>query len=539
MSDLLSITIAQCNLMVGDITGNTEKIIQVARDQVKNGADLVVFPELCITGYPPEDLLLRQSISRRVQDALEQIKEASKEVALIVGFPFYQNNKLYNCAGFFAGGECLGKYFKHALPNYQVFDEKRYFNAGTSPLVVDFKGHKIGLLICEDIWFYEPVNACANAGAQHLICINASPYCKARHQQRVTQVQKHAQSLGLDIFYVNQVGGQDELVFDGGSFVVNSQGVLCNQLPFFVPACENIQIKNQTLQPQSNLINIPSDIEAVYQALVLGLRDYVKKNGFKDVLLGLSGGIDSALTLVIAVDALGAEHVRAVMMPFAYTSEMSQEDAAQQAKWLGVDYQSIPIEPMYEAFMHGLKNEFSNYEKDITEENLQARIRGVLLMAISNKTGAMVISTGNKSEVAVGYSTLYGDMVGGYALLKDVYKMQVYELANYRNQQSLAIPQRVIERPPSAELSPDQKDEDSLPPYEVLDAILTRYIERDLSAQAIIDEGFNQEEVYKVLRLVDVNEYKRQQAAIGARISERGFGKDRRYPITNGWKIGI
>lgn len=539
MSKPLSISLAQYDFMVGDIDGNTEKIVQIAKQEAQKGADLVVFSELSVVGYPPEDLLLRPSLKPRIDQALEKILEASKEVALIVGFPFYEGGKLYNCSAFFANGQCLGKYFKQALPNYQVFDEKRYFKEGNSPLVINFKGHNIGLLICEDIWLDEPAQAYSELDVEHLICINASPYCQHRHSQRIAQVQKHTKKLGLNIFYVNQVGAQDELVFDGGSFVINKKGELCAQLPFFTPDCEQIQITSERLLPKSKFAPEPSHMESIYLSLIAGLKGYVNKNGFKQVLVGLSGGIDSALTLAIAVDALGAENVRAIMMPFTYTSAMSKEDAEAQANCLGVQYESIPIEPMYQSFMQSLDDEFRHTKTDITEENLQARIRGVLLMAVSNKTGAMVIPTGNKSEFAVGYSTLYGDMVGGFALLKDVYKTQVYELANYRNQQSQAIPQRVIDRAPSAELAEDQKDEDSLPAYDVLDEILTRYIEQDLSAQEIIGQGFNQEEVYKVLRLVDISEYKRQQAAIGVRISERGFGKDRRYPITNGWKIGI
>lgn len=539
MSHCLSVVLAQCNFMLGDITSNTDKIIQTAKQHAQKGADLVVFSELALIGYPPEDLLLRASLKPRIEQALERILAVSHEVALIVGIPHFSAGKLYNGAAFFAAGKCLGVYAKQALPNYQVFDEKRYFSAGDTPLVIPFKGQHIGLLVCEDIWQNQPIEQAVQQGADSLICINASPFCQHRHKQRVTQVSQHSKQYALPILYVNQVGAQDELIFDGGSFATDATGEQVMQMAFFQEDAKLLRLQAGKLRCSEPLATVLSPIAMLYAALVLALKDYVNKNGFKQVLLGLSGGIDSALTLALAVDALGKERVRAIMLPFTYTSNMSQQDAQAQATLLGVDYQSISIEPMYQAFMHSLSEEFAHTQTDTTEENLQARIRGVLLMAVSNKTGAMVVPTGNKSEMAVGYATLYGDMVGGYALLKDVYKTQVYALANYRNSLGDAIIQRVIERPPSAELAPEQKDEDSLPPYERLDAILEAYLEQDLSADAIVSQGFNRQEVYQVLRLVDINEYKRRQAAVGARVSVRGFGKDRRYPITNGWQLGV
>ncbi|MDF1763028.1 MAG: NAD+ synthase, partial [Oleibacter sp.] len=400
-------------------------------------------------------------------------------------------------------------------------------------------GTRIGLTICEDIWFDEPIALAAGAGAQLILNLNASPFSQQKHEIRAQLIRRHAQQHQLPIVYVNQFGGQDELVFDGGSFAMDRHGELILQMSHFQSSMGLVQFERGQLSSESESAVPTSDLQTLYQALVTGVRDYVNKNKFPGVILGLSGGIDSALTLAIAVDALGPERVKAVMMPFTYTSDMSKEDAAMQAEVMGVRYETISIEPMYRAFMSALSPQFEGRSVDTTEENLQARCRGVILMAMSNKLGDMVITTGNKSEMAVGYATLYGDMVGGYSALKDIYKMKVFALSEYRNSISPVIPQRVIDRPPSAELAPDQKDEDSLPPYPVLDDILERYIEHDESAEQIIAAGHARDAVLRVLRLVDINEYKRRQAPIGVRVTARGFGRDRRYPVTNGWKAGI
>ena len=502
----------------------------------------MVFPELTLSGYPPEDLLLRPSIELRVQQSLRVIGEAMTGGAYaVIGYPKRERGHLYNVAGVFHRGELLGEYYKQRLPNYQVFDEKRYFSAGDSPTVVDICGVKVGLSICEDIWEEGPTAQAAAAGAELLLNINSSPYHRGKRNERWDLVGVRARNAAIPIVYVNQVGGQDELVFDGGSFAVSAQGEVVAAAPNFEAG--EFWIDYTLEEGSGTLSGLPvypplDELEATWRALVLGVRDYVEKNRFPAVVLGLSGGVDSALTLALAVDALGPERVEAIMMPFRYTSQMSVEDAAEQAATQGVKHKVISIEPLYEAFMASLKEEFQGFEPDTTEENLQARCRGVLLMSISNKKGSLVLTTGNKSELAVGYSTLYGDMAGGFDVLKDVPKTLVFDLCRYRNRLGPCIPQRVIDRPPSAELRPDQKDEDSLPPYDVLDEILRLYVEEDCSADAIIALGMNSEEVHKVLRLVDLNEYKRRQAPIGVRITRRGFGRDRRYPITSGWKPG-
>lgn len=540
MTQSLTIALAQQNFLVGDIAGNAELIVKMAREAQSKGAELIVFSELALTGYPPEDLLLRPSLQTRIEAALNEIKAASAEIAIAVGYPWREQGRLYNCAGFFADGEMLGQYAKQHLPNYQVFDEERYFAAGDQACVIDWRGTRIALTVCEDIWHEGPVAQSAELGAELVLNLNASPFHMGKQPERMGLLSNHAQNHNLSLLYVNQVGGQDELVFDGASFAVAANGEAVLQMPAYEEALGLVTFADGMLTAATDSVVAHNDeLASLYQALVLGVRDYVNKNRFKGVILGLSGGIDSALTLAIAADALGAERVKAVMMPFAYTSDMSKEDAAEQAKRMGVNYQSISIEPMYREFMAGLATEFDGLPVDTTEENLQSRCRGVLLMAISNKTGYMVLTTGNKSEMAVGYATLYGDMAGGYGALKDVYKTKVFALAEYRNTIEPVIPQRVIDRPPSAELAPDQVDEDSLPAYPVLDAILERYIERDMSAEAIISAGFLRDDVMRVLRLVDVNEYKRRQAPIGVRVTQRGFGRDRRYPVTNGWKAGV
>ncbi len=539
----LNILMAQMNTLVGDFAGNTARAIEtISRVEDAADATIVVFPELTLSGYPPEDLLLRPSIERRVEQSLDRILAAMTGPAwAVIGYPRRQDGVLYNVAGVLHRGKIIAEYRKQELPNYQVFDEKRYFRAGTQPCVVDIAGVRVGLSICEDIWEEGPTLQAAAAGAQLLVNINSSPYHRGKRAERWDLVSRRARRSGLPIVYVNQVGGQDELVFDGGSFAVTADGEVAAAAPSFAEGEYLLQATfGSGPAVFSGLPVAPplEEIAAIWQTLVLGVRDYVNKNRFRGVVLGLSGGIDSALTLAVAVEALGADRVEAIMMPFRYTAQMSVEDAALQSGLLGVKHKVISIEPIYEAFMASLAQEFAGTRVDTTEENLQARCRGVLLMSISNKKGLLVLTTGNKSEMAVGYSTLYGDMAGGLDVLKDVPKTLVFELSRYRNSLGPCIPQRVIDRPPSAELAPDQKDEDSLPPYEVLDRILELYVERDFSADDIVATGMDREQVQRVLRLVDINEYKRRQAPIGVRITRRGFGRDRRYPITSGWTIG-
>lgn len=539
----LNILMAQMNTLVGDFTGNTTRVLQsIEQVQGAQGTTVLVFPELTLSGYPPEDLLLRPSVERRVGQSLDRILAAVQgNVYVVIGYPRRDKGKLYNVAGVVHQGAIIGEYRKQELPNYQVFDEKRYFSTGDGPCLVDIGGVRVALSICEDIWEDYPTAQAVDAGAELLININSSPYHRGKRAERWELVAKRAREASFPIVYVNQVGGQDELVFDGGSFAVSAQGEVVAAAPNFEEGEYWLQAEFGGEHPVISGLSIApaqDELAATWQALVVGVRDYVNKNGFPGVVLGLSGGIDSAMTLAVAVDALGPDRVEAIMMPFRYTSSMSVEDAAQQSQILGVEHRVISIESIYEAFMASLSNEFAGYKPDTTEENLQARCRGVLLMSISNKKGSLVLTTGNKSELAVGYSTLYGDMAGGFDVLKDVPKTLVFELCRYRNTLGPCIPQRVIDRPPSAELAPDQKDEDSLPPYDVLDRILELYVEQDWSAQDIIASGMDDEQVRRVLRLVDVNEYKRRQAPIGVRITRRGFGRDRRYPITSAWKIG-
>ena len=538
----LKLILAQINTLVGDIPGNTAKVLQAAHTALAaSQVDAMVFPELTLTGYPPEDLLLRPSLELRIERALQELMAARLPVALVIGYPRMINGRLHNMAGVISDGQLVAEYAKQCLPNYQVFDEKRYFTAGAQACVFDLKGIPTALSVCEDIWFAEPMAQAKAAGAKLMLNLNASPYHQGKQQAREAVIAQRAREGQMPVVYTNLLGGQDELVFDGGSVVIDAQGTTQFRAPSFEEGQFPVQLEwnqQQVTVPPQSCAALLDNIAAVYQALVLGMRDYVNKNRFKGVVLGLSGGIDSALTLAMAVDALGADRVEAVMMPFRYTSDLSKNDAADEAARLGVRYSSISIEPMYEAFMAALSEEFAGTKRDTTEENLQARCRGVLLMAISNKKGYLVLTTGNKSEMAVGYSTLYGDMAGGFDALKDVPKTLVFALSRYRNTLGEVIPESVITRPPSAELAPDQKDEDSLPPYEVLDRILELYVEQDYSAEAIIREGFNREQVERVVRLVDINEYKRRQAPIGIRISQRGFGRDRRYPITSGWKMG-
>lgn len=538
----LQLVLAQINLLVGDIPGNTDQVVEVARRAHReHGADLVLFPELTLCGYPPEDLLFRPSMQRRIDTALEKLQQANLPCAVLVGYPRVIAGTVLNMAGLIQDGHLVAEYAKQKLPNYQVFDELRYFVPGDKPCVVNIKGIPTAITICEDIWHPEPVAQAERAGARLMLNINASPFHRGKAGERLALLARQAQAGRMPIVYVNTIGGQDELVFDGGSFAVDKNGELRARAPEFVESLLPVTVQADGDDVSLLQGNDAAPLEAlasVYQALVLGVRDYVNKNGFKGVVLGLSGGIDSALTLAIAVDALGPDRVEAVMMPFRYTSDLSKNDAADQAKRMGIHYRIISIEGIFDAAMKALESEFAGSARDTTEENLQARSRGMLLMAISNKKGFMVLTTGNKSELSVGYATLYGDMVGGYNALKDVPKILVYELSRYRNTVSEVIPETVITREPSAELAPDQVDSDSLPPYEILDEILRQYIDCDHSAADIIAMGFDSETVMRVVRLVDRNEYKRRQAAVGVRISERGFGRDRRYPITNGWKAG-
>ncbi len=532
----LRIALAQMNPLVGDIAGNAERILEQARRAQARGSDLLLLPELALTGYPPEDLLFRRQFIDQAETALQRIERNNPGLTLIVGAPRRLNGVLYNGAAVLRPGGNTLWYHKQRLPNYGVFDEQRYFEAGDRPCVFELQGRRIGVTVCEDIWYPEPAAQARDAGAELIVNLNASPFHASKPSERMAQVSERVAETGLPVCYVNLVGGQDELVFDGQGFVMDGSGEVVLRQPAFDEDSGEVCWQGDELIPLSESASELPETEQLYRALVLATRDYVTKNGFERVVLGLSGGIDSALVLAIAVDALGAEAVQAVMMPYRYTADISRSDAAQQARLLGVRYSEIPIEKPVQAFIEVLSEEFAGLGRDVTEENLQARSRGVILMAISNKKGAMLLTTGNKSEMSVGYATLYGDMAGGFAPLKDVAKLRVYELARWRNRQSPAIPERVIERPPSAELAPDQKDEDSLPPYEVLDPILERYIEQDKSVADIVAEGFDEETVKRVAWLVDVNEYKRRQAPPGVRVTRRAFGKERRYPITSGFR---
>jgi NAD+ synthase (glutamine-hydrolysing) len=536
----LNIVMAQINLFVGDISGNVERVLHEADRAKQEGAKAVVFPELTLTGYPPEDLLHRKDLDFRIEQALSKLLSSPvlHDQYIILGYPKRIDGELYNAAGVLYQGEIIAQYCKQFLPNYQVFDEQRYFSSGDESCVFHMEGVPIALTICEDLWHEKVTYQAYESGAKLIISINASPFSIGKLKQRYHVVSERAKEVGLPIFYVNQIGAQDELVFDGGSFVMNEMGQLCGAAPCFAQSRYQhpisydgescVLVKAPSLKPYDERASL-------YSALVLGLQDYAKKNKFKTIILGLSGGVDSALSLSIAVDALGAENVHAVMMPFRYTSEMSLTDAKQQAELLCVDYRIVSIESLYVSFMDGLPQDLSDKHVGLAEQNLQSRCRALVLMYLSNKHGHLVISTGNKSELSVGYATLYGDMCGGFNPLKDVSKLNVYELCRYRNTLSLAIPERVIERAPSAELAPDQVDTDSLPPYEILDPILEDYIEHDLSVKEIIDKGYDEGVVNKIIALVKRSEYKRRQAVIGPRVTSKGFGRDRRYPITSGW----
>jgi NAD+ synthase (glutamine-hydrolysing) len=534
---------AQLNLVVGDVDGNTSRIVAAAneaRDRYR--ADVVMLPELAVSGYPPEDLLFHSGMRLQVARSLTRLKREVRGITLIAGYPEYAGAAIYNAAIVIRDGAVLANHRKACLPNYRVFDEKRYFTPGAEPTIVELEGVRAGVLVCEDAWDLSPARLAREAGAQVLLVINASPYEVEKQTQREQHVvRERVRENGVPVVFCNLVGGQDELVFDGNSFVMDAHGAVTQRAAAFT---EGLYVVDLAVDAAGAVHPIPADTvplqsqeESVYGALVQGTRDYVTKHHFPGVVMGLSGGVDSALTLVIAVDALGADHVHSVAMPSRYTSQMSKDDAAEQARRLNVKHSEISIEGMFEATLSALKDEFAGREPDTAEENIQSRCRGVLLMGISNKTGKMLLTTGNKSEMAVGYATLYGDMAGGFAPIKDCNKLLVYRLCRWRNAQSEVIPSRVIERPPSAELRHDQKDTDSLPPYEILDPILEAFIEEDLSVDQITARGFDRATVGRILDLVKRNEYKRRQAPPGVRVSSRAFGRDWRYPITNGYKV--
>ena len=541
-SGRLRCVMAQLNMIVGDVEGNTSRIIHAAnqaRDESR--ADVVMLPELAVSGYPPEDLLFHSGMRTQVARSIARLQSEVRGITLIAGYPEYEGKLIFNSAIVIRDGAVLANHRKASLPNYRVFDEKRYFTPGTLPTVVDLNGVKAAILVCEDVWASEPAARAREAGARVLLVINASPYEVNKQTQRERDVGRvRVNETGIPLVFVNLIGGQDELMFDGNSFVMDAQGAITTRAPAFITGMYEVDLAVDAagaVRPLPGaIVPLQGQEESVYGALVQGTRDYVDKHRFPGVVLGLSGGVDSALTLSIAVDALGADRVHSVAMPSRYTSQMSRDDAALQARLLNVKHSEISIEGMFEATLEALRDEFAGRPADTAEENIQSRCRGVLLMGISNKTGRMLLTTGNKSEMAVGYATLYGDMAGGFAPIKDCSKLLVYRLCAWRNAQSPVIPARVIERPPSAELRPDQKDTDSLPPYEVLDPILEAFIEEDLSVDQIAARGFDRKTVGRILDLVKRNEYKRRQAPPGVRVSGRAFGRDWRYPITSGYQ---
>ena len=541
MNEKISIVLAQIDLIVGDISGNTTRILEYCeRVKVESDADLIIFPELSISGYPPEDLLLHSGLKRRIAEAMELIGQNVRGIAVLVGFPEYTQDHIFNSCAVYNNGKELIRYRKHALPNYSVFDEKRYFTPGNETAVFELQGIKIGINICEDIWYSKPARLSKLAGAELIIVINGSPYQKDGQNIRESTIKRRISEVKIPIVYLNLVGGQDELIFDGASFVMNEKGDVIYRAPAFEEtiACIEFERIKKTIVPISNSIEPKlEEIESIYKALVKGTRDYISKHNFPGVVLGLSGGIDSALTLAIACDAIGSDNVRAVMMPFRYTSKMSLEDAQLQSSILNIQYDILPIETLYDAANNLLLPIFDGAKVDATEENIQSRARCILLMAISNKTGLMLLTTGNKSEMAVGYATLYGDMAGGFAPIKDCTKTMVKKLAEYRNTLNEVIPQRVIDREPSAELRENQQDSDSLPPYDLLDPILEAFVEEDLSVLEIVERGYDKTLVTRILEMVKRNEYKRRQAPPGIRISNRAFGRDWRYPITSGYNF--
>ena len=529
----MNIALAQINCTVGDFAGNVARIVAAAGEAMAGGAAILLTPELALCGYPPEDLLLREDFLDASDDALQGLVTAiPQDLTLVIGHPLRADGACFNAATVWRGGRCLGSYRKQRLPNHSVFDEVRYFTSGQSPCVFEQDGVRFGVNICADVWESGAAGLARQAGAEVLLVLNASPFHRRKLPARHGVMRERAGETGVPALYCNLVGGQDELVFDGASFAMDARGRVMQQFPAFVERVGLVELERGRVLP-GEICGEPETEASVYRALCLGLGDYVRKNRFPGIVLGLSGGIDSALTLALAVDALGADRVHAVMMPSCYTAGISVEDARAMAEGLGVRYTDLSIGPAFEVLLQTLAPVFGGCAVDTTEENIQARIRGLLLMAISNKFGALVVTTGNKSEMAVGYATLYGDMAGGFAVLKDVPKTLVYRLADWRNCEGRVIPQRIIDRPPSAELRPDQTDQDSLPPYPVLDTIMEAYVENDLSPDDIVRMGQDAEAVRRVVSLIDRNEYKRRQAPVGVRVTPRAFGRDRRYPITS------
>ena len=527
----MKIAIAQINCTVGDLTGNTTKILAYAERAKLQGASLLLSPEFGLCGYSPEDLLLRDGFYRACALSLRELAQQIHGITVVVGHPHQIGDKHYNAASILRDGKIIDTYFKHSLPNHSVFDEERYFEPGDLPCIFEMEGIKFALNICADIWEEHAALRARNAGAEVLLVLNASPFHLEKQVSRYEAIRNRVSETDLAVVYANMVGGQDELVFDGASFAMDAQGILTHQLPSFVEELGIVEIENGHLLPGKIVPSLTQE-ESIYRALCLGVKDYIGKNKFPGVLLGLSGGIDSALTLSVAVDALGAENVRAVMMPSPYTAQISLDDARKMAAILDVRYDELDIKPVFDAYLSTLSEQFKGLTQDSTEENIQARIRGNLLMALSNKTGSLVLTTGNKSEMTVGYCTLYGDMAGGFAVLKDVSKTWVYRLSNYRNTQGYVIPERIITRPPSAELKPDQTDQDNLPSYDVLDGIMACYVEKNLPIAEIVAKGYAEADVQRVVKLIRINEYKRRQSPVGVRITDRSFGKDWRYPIT-------
>lgn len=534
------VAIAQVNFLVGDIEHNAQQVIDAAiqaRDDLK--ADVIIFPELTLTAYPPEDLLLRPGLYTRLHVAFDKIKKTVMGIKMVIGYPQKTSVGLYNAAAVIENGQRIANYHKQCLPNYGVFDEKRYFVKGDSPCIIDINGIPTAITICEDVWFGGPTAQAKAAGAKLMLCMNASPFDVQKPSDRQQILRARAQEGDMPIVYTHWVSGHDELVFDGGSLVVNANGDVCKQLPFFEQALDVIEIRQDNKGPlqvaQSDLPPAYTEEGMIYHALVLGVRDYIQKNGFHGALIAASGGIDSALTMAIAVDAVGKENVEAYLLPSEYTSKISTQGAIEEAQALGIKHETISIEKPYKAFLSTLKKLFKEETADTAQQNLQSRCRGMIMMALSNKKHKLVLTTGNKSEIAVGYTTLYGDMAGGFCVLKDVSKTMVYRLAHYRNSISPVIPQMVIERAPTAELAANQFDQDNLPPYEVLDKILELYVEKDESVETIVTKGFGENLVRKVVCMVDRNEYKRRQAPLGIRITPRAFGRDRRYPVTSGF----
>ncbi len=531
---MIKFTLAQLDFTVGDIEKNAEKIISSAKEaKTKHQTDIIVFPELALSGYPPEDLLFRQDFLNKIKKCLLKIQEnLPEDICAIIGYPEFvlEESKIYNSAAVMMRGKILANYHKQLLPNTGVFDEKRYFASGDSSCVFEYKNHRIGVVICEDLWQKGAAKQSQQAGAEILVSLNASPYHQGKINERLEIVQERIKETDLPLLYVNYCGAEDDLIFDGSSFAVDENGHLIAKAPFAEEYLLDVDFDGKLY---GNDISLADSCTKIYQSLVLGVRDYVRKNGFQKTLLGFSGGIDSALTLSIAVDALGKENVLPVIMPSRYTSALSLEVAYQQINLLELNYREISIEPEYAAFLSALKLDETDKKNNITTQNLQARIRAVILMAISNQTHSLLLNTSNKSELAVGYGTLYGDMCGAYGVIKDLWKTNVYKLANYRNQLSPAIPQEIITRPPSAELAPDQLDTDTLPPYDILDQILKKHIEHGKSREEIINSGFDEKMVDKIIKMIYLNEYKRQQSPPGPRVSKMAFTRERRYPITN------